>query len=234
MDYNFESQNIRDTFDLMELLQQIKKYFWVLLISTLVMGAAGFGVSELFIEPEYESSITMIVNTGQDNSITVTNDSITSAQNLVSTYAVIIKSNTVLNQVISELDLDMSYDDLDSNVYVDAVDDTQIMRVAVLDTDKERSAAIVETIADIAPDIIVDAVEAGSCKVISQVETSEDPVTPNVLKNTLLAAAAGLLISMVAIIMYTLFKVKKVIDESDARKYTGLTVLGVIPEVKEE
>ena len=234
MDYNFESQNTRDTFDLMELIQQIKKYFWVLLISMLVMGAAGFGVSEFLIEPEYESSITMIVNTGQDNSITVTNDSITSAQNLVSTYAVIIKSNTVLNQVINELDLDMSYDDLDSNVYVDAVDDTQIMRVAVRDADKERSAAIVETIAEIAPDIIVDTVEAGSCKVISQVITSEDPVTPNVLKNTLIMAAMGLLVSVAAIVLRTLFRVKKIVDENDARRYTGLTVLGVIPEVKEK
>lgn len=234
MNYNFESQNTKDTFDLMELIHQIKKYFWVLLLSMLVMGAAGFGISKFLIEPKYESEITMIVNTGQSDTVTVTNDNITSAQNLVSTYAVIIKSNTVLNQVISELDLDMTYDELESNVYVDAVDDTQVMRVAVRDTDRELSAEIVETIAEIAPDVIVDTVEAGSCKVISQVMTDEDPVTPNVLKNSLIMAALGLLISVVVIILCTLFKVKKIVDENDAKKYTGLTVLGVIPEVIEK
>ena len=234
MNYNFESQNTKDTFDLMELIHQIKKYFWVLLLSMLVMGAAGFGISKFLIEPKYESEITMIVNTGQSDTVTVTNDNITSAQNLVSTYAVIIKSNTVLNQVISELDLDMTYDELESNVYVDAVDDTQVMRVAVRDTDRELSAEIVETIAEIAPDVIVDTVEAGSCKVISQVITDEDPVTPNVLKNSLIMAALGLLISVIVIILCTLFKVKKIVDENDAKKYTGLTVLGVIPEVIEK
>lgn len=234
MNYNFESQNTKDTFDLMELIHQIKKYFWVLLLSMLVMGAAGFGISKFLIEPKYESEITMIVNTGQSDTVTVTNDNITSAQNLVSTYAVIIKSNTVLNQVISELELDMTYDELESNVYVDAVDDTQVMRVAVRDTDRELSAEIVETIAEIAPDVIVDTVEAGSCKVISQVITDEDPVTPNVLKNSLIMAALGLLISVIVIILCTLFKVKKIVDENDAKKYTGLTVLGVIPEVIEK
>ena len=172
--------------------------------------------------------------TRQDNSGVVTNDNSTSAQNLVSTYSVIIKSNTVLNQVINTLGLDTSYDELDSNVYVNAVDDTQIMRIAVRDTDKARSAEIVEAIADIAPDVIVDTVEAGSCKVISQVMTSDSPVTPNVLKNTLLMAVMGLLISTVVIVLCTLFKVKKIIDDSDVQKYIGLTVLGVIPEVEGE
>ena len=234
MNSNFEPQDVRDTFDLMELFQQIKKYFWILLLSMLVMGAAGFGISKFLIEPEYESAITMIVNTRQDNSGVVTNDNITSAQNLVSTYSVIIKSNTVLNQVISALGLDTSYDELDSNVYVNAVDDTQIMRIAVRDTDKARSAEIVEAIADIAPDVIVDIVEAGSCKVISQVMTSDNPVTPNVLKNTLLMAVMGLLISTVVIVLCTLFKIKKIVDDNDAQKYIGLTVLGVIPEVEGE
>lgn len=232
MNSNYELQDARDTFDLMELFQQIKKYFWILLLSMLVMGAAGFGASKFLIEPEYESAITMIVNTRQDNSGVVTNDNITSAQNLVSTYSIIIKSNTVLNQVISSLSLDISYDELDSNVYVNAVDDTQIMRIAVRDADKTRSAEIVEAIADIAPDIIVDTVEAGSCKVISQVMTSNSPVTPNVLKNTLLMTVMGLLISTVAIVLCTLIRVKKIVDDNDAQKYIGLAVLGVIPEVE--
>ena len=108
------------------------------------------------------------------------------------------------------------------------------MRIAVRDTDKARSAEIVEAIADIAPDVIVDTVEAGSCKVISQVMTSDSPVTPNVLKNTLLMAVMGLLISTVVIVLCTLFKVNKIIDDNDAQKYIGLTVLGVIPEVEGE
>lgn len=233
MSYDVETHNVRDTFDLMELGQQIKKYFWILILATFIGGGIGFLGSKFLIEPQYESAITMIVNAKQDNSTVVTNDNITSAQNLVSTYSVILKSNTVLNQVIDSLDLKMTYEDLERNVYVDAVDDTQIMRIAVRNSDRDLSAAIVNKIAEVAPDIIVDTVEAGSCRVISQVMTSDSPVTPNVPKNTLLAAVLGLMAAIILIVLFTLFRVKKIVDDNDVQKYIGLPVLGVIPEIKD-
>lgn len=228
-----EIHETKDTFDLMDLFQQIKKYFWVLILAMIVFGGIGYLCSVFFMEPMYESAITMIVNTKQDNTAVVTNDNITSAQNLVSTYSVIVKSNTVLNQVIADLDLDMNYKDMENNVYVNAVDDTQIMRIAVRDSDRKLSAKIVNKIAEIAPDIIVETVEAGSCKVISQVMTGDDPVTPNVPKNVLLASAAGLMFAIIFITLFTLFKEKKILDDNDIQKYIDLPVLGVIPEVEE-
>ena len=229
---NNERHDIRDTFDLRELIQEIKKYFWLILLSMIIFGSAGYLVSKYFITPEYESAITMIVNTRQDNTTVVTNDSITSAQNLVSTYSVIIKSNTVLNQVIDSLNLDMTYDELDSNVYVNAVDNTQIMRVAVRNSDKDTAAKIVQEISAIAPDVIVETVEAGSCKVISHVMTGDNPVTPNITKNTLLTTAAGLMVSIIVIALRSLFKEKRLVDDSDIQKYFDVPVLGVIPEVE--
>ena len=57
------------------------------------------------ITPQYESSALMIVNTRQDTTSTVTSDQINSATKLVSTYSIIIKSDTVLQQVIDDLGL---------------------------------------------------------------------------------------------------------------------------------
>ena len=47
----------------------------------------------------------MIVNTRQDVNANVTSDQINSATKLVSTYSIIIKSDTVLQQVINDLGL---------------------------------------------------------------------------------------------------------------------------------
>ncbi len=231
---NSEKHESKDTFDLREFLQSIKKNFGILILSMLAMGCVGYFGSKYLITAEYESAITMIVNTRQNNTTAVTNDSITSAQNLVSTYSVIIKSNTVLNQVIDSLDLDMTYDDLNSNVYVNAVDDTQIMRVAVRNPDKDTAAKIVQKISAIAPGVIVETVEAGSCKVISQVMTSDNPVTPNVAKNTLLMAAVGLMANIIGIALRALFKEKRLVDDNDVQKYFEVPILGVIPEVEGE
>ena len=209
----------RDSFDIREFFQQIKKYFWAMILSMVIAGGAGYLISAFWITPEYESAITMIVNTNQTNTTYVTNDNITSAQNLVSTYSVIIKSNTVLDQVIEKLGLGMTYNDLEDHVYVNAVDDTQVMRIAVRNSNPQLAEEIVNEIAEVSPEIIVDTVEAGSCKVISKAMTSNNPVTPNVMKNTLLMAAAGLLVSIIAIVLNSLFSVKRLVDDNDIQKY---------------
>ncbi|MBQ1818143.1 MAG: capsular biosynthesis protein [Clostridia bacterium] len=222
-----------DTIDLLEWLRQVKRFLPLIIAVTILFGIGGFLFSRYLITPEYESSIMMIVNTKQDNITTVTNDNIQSAKNLVSTYSIIIKSNTVLNQVIENLGLNEEYDTLRHKVYVSAVDDTQVMRIAVRDEDSANATQIINEIASIAPDVIVDAVEAGSCKVISQVVTSDGQVTPNVMKNTVIATAIGFLVVMTAVILINAFRVKKIVTEDDLKKLTGLPILGVIPEVKE-
>ena len=66
----------------------------------------------------------MIVNTRQDITSNVTSDQINSATKLVSTYSIIIKSDTVLQQVIDNLGLSLTYEKLAERVTVSAVDDT--------------------------------------------------------------------------------------------------------------
>lgn len=110
--------------DLREVFILIKNNIALILVATIVFGIAGFFVTKYLITPQYEASVNMIVNTKQENTSAVSNDNITSAKNLVSTYAIIIKSNTVLNQVIDNLGLDMDYDTLQKKVTVTAVNDT--------------------------------------------------------------------------------------------------------------
>lgn len=227
-----ENGQRQDSFDLLDFLKQIKKNLIFLILAMILTGSAGFCISKYLIEAQYESAVMMIVNTRQDNSGTVTNDNIQSAQNLVSTYSIIVKSNSVLNEAIQKLDLPMDYEELKQKVYINAVDDTQVMRVAVRDSDPKRAENILKEIVKIAPDRIVDAVEAGSCKVISQAVTGNSPVEPNVIKNTMLAAAIGLVLSVMIVAMVQLFSIKKIIDDDDVQKYIGLPVLGVIPEVE--
>lgn len=229
---NIKESDMIKTLDIYELIQNIKRHFLILILSILLSGILGYSGTTFFIEPQYEASITMIVNTRNNTTENVTNDNITSAQNLVSTYSVIIKSNTILNQVIDRLNLEMDYNELEDNVYVNAVDDTQIMRIAVRNSSKLLAKKIVNEIADIAPAVIVDIVEAGSCKVVSTVDTSENPVTPNVLKNVLLASAIGGILATIGITFVSLFKVKNIIDANDLNNYLDLPVLGIIPEIE--
>lgn len=227
-----EDRELELEIDLLELFNALKKSIVWIAIVTIACAAVGFCYSKFMITPQYEASVNMIVNTRSENATNLTNDNITSAKNMVGTYAIIIKSNRVLNEVIDKLELDMEYNTLAKKVSIASVNSTPVMEVVVTDPDPERAAMIVEQIAKIAPDAIVEAVEAGSCKVISDVEAGKYPVSPSVMKYTALLAMIGLALSAGLVILKELFS-NYIEDDADVAKYLGLPVLGVIPEVED-
>lgn len=217
-----------DTIDLLEVLNAVRQHIAVLILCTLATAIAGFAITHFLITPQYESSALMIVNTRQDTTSTVTSDQINSATKLVSTYSIIIKSDTVLQQVIDDLGLSLSYSDLKGRVTVSAVDDTQVMKITVRSNNPEWARQVCDGITAVSPDVILEAVEAGSVKVISQASYSDVPVSPNIKKNTMLGAMVGLVLCLGVIFLQVILD-NKINTEEDVAKYLDMTVVGVIP-----
>lgn len=218
--------------DLKELFGNLLDNWKLIAITTVLTAIIGILGTALFITPQYKASVNMIVNSRQDSTGSLTNDNITSSKNLISTYAVILKSNIILNEVIEELELEDTYKELSEKITVAAIDSTQVMEVAVEYPDPAVAYQIVEKLVDIAPEVIVDAVEAGSCKVVSQVTVGDEPVSPSMKKNAVLAALIGMVLSMGIVVLKVLFR-NYILDDEDVAKYLGLPVLAVIPEIEE-
>ena len=217
------SMEDEETIDLMELARLLWAHIVQIVAAAVAAALICLLVCMFALTPKYQASINMIVNTRQDNSSTFTSDNFNSAKNLISTYAVIIKGNTVLNEVIDKLDLDMTYTELYKMVDVADVDSTQIMQITVTDTDAERAGEIAQTIADIVPDVLVEKVEAGSCKAVSDVI-----IDPN--KYVGLAGLLGAVVVCGVLVLAHLLH-DTIVDDEDVQKKLGLPVLGLIPEV---
>ena len=224
-------QRDRYGIDFIELLMALRERAGRILIVTVLTAAFGWGASSFLMTPKYDASINMIVNTQTGALRSVTNDSISSAKNLVDTYAIIIKSNTVLNKVIDNLKLDMTYGELYRQISVNAVNSTQVMKISVRNSDRTLAMKIVEDISSTAPEIITDAVEAGSCKVISQVEANEKPVSPDIVQNTVVSGMLGLLI-YTGIVVVRVFLNDYIIDDIDIEEKLGMPVLGIVPDAE--
>lgn len=194
------------------------------------MGLVCFLICTFCLTPRYEASINMIVNTRQDTTATVTNDNINSAKSLASTYAIVIKSNTVLDEVIQTLGLDMTYRELSENIDVESVDSTQIIKITVQNEDPELAGLITQTIATVAPDVLVETVEAGSCKIVSKVEIDYNPVYPRTKRYTVMFAALGMFAACGIIFVLHLLH-NYIEDDEDVQKKLELPVLGLIPEI---
>ena len=187
-------------------------------------------VCTFVLTPRYQASVNLIVNSRQDGNASITSDNINSARNLIDTYAVIIKSNIVLNDVIEQLGLDMTYRQLLACISVDGVGSTQIMSITVTNEDPALAGKIVQAIAETAPDVIVDKVEAGSCKVVSDVEITSNPVFPQTKKYVLIAALGGIVAACGILVLDHLLH-DYIVDSEDIQKKLELPVLGLIPEV---
>lgn len=212
-----------------EMFVLIKRYLILILVAGVIGGIVTYCVCSFFVAPVYEASAKMIVNSRQEQTGSVTNDQITSAQKLVDTYAIIIRSQPVLEPVIQNLNLPMDVEKLAKKVTVTSVNDTQVMQISVQSRDAEQALQIVEQIVAICPSIIIDAVEAGSVKTIEPAHLKKEPVAPSTNLFTVVAA----FLCMVAVVMIVMLRFlldNTYKSETDLRNDLELPVLGVIPD----
>lgn len=214
-----------------QLFRYLWKRVWAIVLALVLCGGIGFASAQFFTAPVYEASAKMIINTRNDTAQNVTSDQISSAQRLVDTYAIIIRSRTVLSQVIDELGLSMRYETLNQKISVSSVNGTQIIKIAATHTDPYLAVQIVDKILSVAPAAIMETVEAGSVKTVEGAYCSGLPVSPNVPRNTVLFALLGAVLACgVLVAMFltdTTFK-----SELDIQEVLSLPVLGVIPSLE--
>ncbi|MBQ7769454.1 MAG: capsular biosynthesis protein [Oscillospiraceae bacterium] len=226
---NKENHEIEiDLAQLVRTLWQKAKY---IVLVTVIFGILGMVASVNLITPIYEASGKMIVNTRKDDNTSVSNDQLNSAKNLVDTYAIVIRSRDVVNQVIADLGLDISYGELAGCISVKAVNNTQIMRIVVQHADRNLAIAVAEKLLDVAPDVIEEVVAAGSVKPVEQVYSSTAPVSPNNVKNAVFAAMLGFALACgLIVVLYLADNTYK--SDIEIQNDLGLIVLGVIPKVE--
>ena len=217
--------------DLLALMRLIKdKIVWILL-SAIVFGGIGYAYSTFLLTPRYQASIHVFVNNNNNASVVINGSAVESSQRLIDTYGALIKGNVVVNQIIEDMDLDKSYAELSSQITVGSISGTQIMTITVEDSNQELACDLVKRIANTAVNQVIETVKAGSCRIVSDIYTSNSPVYPNVQKNALKAALLG------AALCAGLFILRYLMDntfqsEEDIENELDIPVLGVIPAIE--
>ena len=219
-----------DYIDLRETAEALISHWAWILGASFIFALIGYLYFSFAATPLYEADAMMIVNPGEREY--VTSDQINSAAKLVDTYSVIITSDTVMDSVKTELDMQEDFDERVREVTVSDVNHTQIMRIAVTATDQETALRVCEKITELSPPVIVNAVKAGSVELISRASGTGLSIWPDVKKYTLYSAVAGGFLAAAVIILIKLMN-NKVRDEKDILK-ADLVILGAIPSYERE
>ena len=226
-----QSQNEAEI-DLRVVFGIVRKNLILIIIVTTIFGIGAYFYSSFFIAKQYSASATIIVNNKATDKTVLSTTEINAAQGLAEVYSIIIKSDTVLQQVIDNLQLNMSYETLNSKISVSAVNSTQVVQITMTHTNAEFAQKVVAEIVEVAPPIIADKVEAGSVKVISASKISNNgrPVSPDLKKNALIGALAGMVLVLLLVFLKEMtnntFK-----TEDDIINTLNVPLIGIIPEV---
>ena len=181
--------------DLAGLLNAIVKHWWLVLLAAVCAALIMLVYTRVLVTPLYQSSVSFYVNNGQRSEDKISNADITASQNLVDTYIVILKYGTTLDEVIEDAELKCTSAQLADKIDCKAINGTEVFQVTVTDPSPEAAAKIARSIAKILPDKVADVIEGSSVKIVREANVPVSPFSPNVKKNVMAGAAAGVLLA---------------------------------------
>ena len=212
-------------------LKELLSYFWskklIVIISLVLFVLGGFIYSTKIQKPLYKSYTTILL-TKEESSTSITSNDITLNRNLVDTYREIIKSRNVLGKVITNLNLDYTVDELMKKVAVENINDTEIIRISVVDADEWKSMTIADEIAKVFNTEVVKLYSIQNIGVIDTAELPNKPYNISPIKTVAIAGAIGLVLafSIIFVIFYFDTTIK---DSEEVEKKLGVVVIGNIP-----
>ena len=225
----YEEETLELSFQ--KLINAIKNHWILLTAMTLVFAVLGFLYSQFLVSPKYQASINLIVQTNNaaETGVDVSNDYVNSAKNLAKTYAHILNSSRIQNNVIDDLKLDLNAQELGELAVAQPLTDSQVVRVTVITENPDLSKSIADSYLRLGPTALNELVEAGQCNAVSGVDIRQNAIRPGMKRTVALTGLIGLALSFA----YALFRELRkdfFVTPTDIKDILGLPVLGVIPE----
>lgn len=227
---------MEETISLKEIFGVIKER--LLLIISLVVGAALIAavVSYFVLTPTYQASTQFIVSQEQqDPAVQYGVNDIRTNIELINTYNVIIKSPAILEDVVEELNLSSTVDQLKTKIQVASEESSQVVTVTATDTDPEQAVNIANTTVETFQEKIPDIMSVDNVSILAEAELSENPsqVSPNPLLNIAIAIVLGAMVG-VGLAFLLEYLDNTITTEEDVEKQLGLPVLGVITHINDK
>lgn len=226
--------------DIIELLYALKKRIKYIVIAVVICALVGFIYSKFLVTPMYKSSTTFVLSKSTENNVQVENTSseaitqsdITLNSKLVSTYSEIIKSKTIAKEVINTLGLDMTVEQFKSNVTVTSKDDTELIEITVSNENGKIAADIANSLAEVFREKVYEVYKIDNLSIIDVAEEDTEPYNIGTVKNIVLFALVGMVLSCGIIFLIVYFD-DTIKDEKDIEALLNIPVIASIPKLED-
>ncbi len=224
-------------------LKELFNIFWerkleivVILLISIVIGAV---YSFLIVEPKYTSYTTVLLTQGtgkeqNETSSSITQSDLTLNSNLVATYRDIITSRAVLQEVISNLNIQgLTEENLKKSITVNQKSATEILEIKVTNANPNYAEIIANKTTEVFSKKVGEIFKINNVYIVDKAEASQTPSNINHTKDIVIFMFVGIVIACGYVLLVNMID-NTVKTEADIEKITGLKVLASIPNYDTE
>lgn len=218
------------TIDLMELMYRLIGSWKLIVCMALIFAVAVGFCTAYLVTPLYEATSTIYVLSRRDSAINMSDLQIGTA--LTQDYIKVFQMWEVHEEVISNLNLSYTYEEISEMLRVTNDSNTRMLDITITSEDPNEAADIANEYAKVSSQYIADTMSTEKPSMMSVALVPANPVSPSMTKNVMIAFVLGAALAM------GIVTVKMISDDTyktaeDIRQYTGLVTLAMVPVAEE-
>ncbi|MDF2589537.1 MAG: capsular exopolysaccharide family [Anaerocolumna sp.] len=211
-----------------ELFQVLLRKLWIVAFACAICALTVGILTKLFIKPMYTSTTKLYVINRQNTEKSTTYTDLQTGTQLAKDYKILVTSRPVTEQIICELGLTMTHEDLVSSITVNAPTDTRIIEITIKNQDPYVAKQLADAIGKVSAERMVSVMEMEKANIVEPGSIPVVPIGPNVSKNILIAGIIGTVVSS-GIILALYISDDTIKGTDDVEKFLGITTLAAIP-----
>ena len=172
-------------------------------------------------------------NNDNENNSTITTTDINLNSKLISTYSKLIKSKTVLKDVVTNLGLNINIENLKSNITVGSINKTELIEVKVSNANNETAAQIANEIAKVFKEKVKEMYNINNVEIMSEAKIEREPSNINHKKDIIVFTFLGLIVAFMYVVFANMLDTTIKNSETIEEEF-GLPVLASIPILRME
>lgn len=219
-------------------LKDLFQIFWnkkiYILLITLIFVVIGIIYTIGFVTPMYTSSTTLVLAASDKTTdankptSTITTTDVTLNSKLVETYRVILQTNDVLREVIKNLGINISEEEIKNNITVSSVENTEVIKISVNNENATNAAKITNEIAKVFSKKVGEIYNINNVYVLDEAEVSKNPSNINHTKDIVIFAFIGIAIAVMYVLVANMLDTT-IKTQEDIEKAIKIPVLATIP-----
>ncbi len=226
-------EDAREIAALLELISLILKKWWlILLLTTLGFGSAYF-LTIQFVTPIYEATTVLFIGKEDPGSekVDISLGQLNADSQLIVDYQQIALTRLVIEKIIQDLDLPISYKQFRNLVVIETIQKSRLFTVGFQYSDPQIAKQVSDELASELSTAVHEIVGVENVRILDQAQVPKQPISPNIFKNAIIGGFLGLIASLTIIIMLFLFD-DTIKTEDEIENLLGIPLMASIPETK--